>query len=412
MSAKRFLFQSLVACVALTAMSCSDSEDPSTPEPEGEASYVLGMGVTSSGTNTNYVVKAKDLMTGKISPVGNGLALIGYRDFSQGNNTVFAIGGLGEVNVNGITQDAAGKLTLSGSATFDRAGSDIQQVDPKQMLALEYPVQAGGDKARFYFVDIDTKAITKNFSTPVAPLIAGGDYPVYTGMAVRGNQLFVSHMHMDADYNTDHVDTNYVAVYSYPELKFEKLITDARTGPSGAFQTKNGLFSTENGDIYAMSSSNISNGYSKVTKPGGFLRIKNGETAFDPSYFFNTDKLGGKVSHIKYLGNGLLFATISTIEKQSFKDDRWGDKKLKMAIIDINNQKITDVKLEGGSVNDLIHDGNGARSFPVLSDAGKVYYTITTAAGTNIYQIDVASATAKKGAAVEATFVGGIFKVK
>lgn len=412
MFAKRFLFQSIIACVALAAVSCSDDDsNVTTPEPEGEAAYVLGVGITSNGATTNYVVKSNDLMTGKISPVGNGLTLIGYRDYSQGNNTVFAIGGLGETNVNGITQDATGKLNVSGSATFDRAGSDIKQVDDKQMLALEYPAKADGDKARFYFVDIDSKAITKNFSIPVAPLVAGGDYPVYTGMAVRGNQLFVSHMHFDAAFNTNHVDSNYVAVYSYPELKFEKLITDTRTGPTGAWQTKNGLFATENGDIYAMSSSNISNGFGKSTKPGGFLRIKNGETTFDQSYFFNTDKLGGKISHIKYLGNGLVFATISTIATQA-ATDRWGDKKLKMAIIDIQNQKITDVKLDGGSVNDLIHDGNGGRSFPVLADGGKVYYTMTTAAGTNIYQIDVASATAKKGAEVEGTFVGGIFKIK
>ena len=409
---KQLLSTGIIACLALASFSCSDDSDDSNTEPEGEASYVLGVGVTSNGASTNYVIKSNSLTEGKISPIGNGLALLGYRDYAQGNNTIFALGGLGEVNVNGITQDAAGKLTLSGSATFDRAASDIQQVDDTQMLALEYPAKADGNQARFYFVNIATKAIAKNLSVPVAPLVAGGDYPTYTGMVVRGNQLFVSHMHFDAAYNTNHMDSNYVAVYTYPEIKFEKLIVDTRTGPTGAWQTKNGLFKLENGDIYSMSSSNISNGYDKSVKPGGFLRIKNGESTFDQSYFFNTDKLGGKISHIKYLGNGLLFATISTITNQTAAVDRWGDKKLKMAIIDVVNQKITDVKLEGGTVADLIHDGNGGRSFPVLVDNGKVFYTITTAASTNIYQIDVASATAKKGAEIEGTFVGGIFKVK
>ena len=409
---KQFLNISLAAALALTALSCSDT-NTSAPTPTSEtAAYILGLGVTSNGTTTNYAVKAPDLMTGNISPVGSGLTLAGYRDFSQGNSTVFAIGGFEQADVNGITQDATGQLTVAGSATFDRAADDIKQVDANQMLAVEYPTKANGNNARWYFVDIATKAITKTFSTPLAPLVAGGDNPVYSGMVVRGNQLFVSNLHFDAAFNTNHVDTNYVAVYSYPDIKFEKLITDVRTGPTGAWQTKNGLFSAENGDIYAMSSSNISNGYNKSTKPGGFLRIKNGETAFDPAYFFQTDKLGGKISHIKYLGNGLVFATISTIQNQT-ATDRWGDKSLKVAIIDVINQKITDVKLEGGTVASLIHNGNGGRSFPVLVDGSKVYYPITGADGsTFIYQIDVPTATAKKGAEVQATFVGGIFKVQ
>ena len=406
---KQFLTTGLLVGAAIFMTSCND-DDNTTPDPTVESAYALGIGVTSNSATTNYLVKTQDLLTGKISPIGTGLTLAGYRDYAIGNTTVFANGGLGEVNVNGITQDAAGLLTVSGSATFDRATDDIQQVDANQMLAVEYPSKANGDQARWYFVDINTKAITKNFSTPLLPIMAGVDNPVYSGMAVRGNRLFVSNLHFDPDFTTNHTDSNYVAVYTYPEIKFEKLITDARTGPSGAFGTKNGLLLTENGDIYSMSSSSLANGYSKSTKPGGFLRIKNGETAFDASYFFNTDALGGKISHIKYVGNGLAFAAISTTATPV----RWADTDLKLSIIDIVNQKITDVKLSGSSdAKALVHSGVGGRSFPVLVDAGKVYYPITGADGsTFIYQIDVATATAVKGAEVQGSFVGGIFKIK
>jgi len=408
---RSFLSVSLAVGIAVATFSCSKTNS-SDPAP-GATSYVLGVGITSNGSTTNYVVKAKDLMSGTISPVGSGLTLAGYRDYSQGNNTVFAIGGFEEANVDGVTQDASGQLTVSGKATFDRAADDIQQVDNSQMLAMEYPSQTEGNNARWYFVDINSKSITKNLSTPLAPLVVGGENPTYSGMVVRDNKLFVSHVYFSSDFATsNNVDTNYVAVYSYPDIKFEKLITDTRTGPSGAFGTRSGLIKTETGDIYAMSSSNVSNGFSKATKPGGFLRIKNGETTFDPSYFFNTDNLGGKIAHVKYIGNGLVFATISTLKTQTAAD-RWGDKSLKMAIIDLNNQKITDVKPEGGTVESLIHNGNGARSFPVLVDGTKVYYPITgTDGATFVYQIDVPTAMAKKGAEVRATFVGGIFKVQ
>ena len=411
MSIKQFLKIGLLLNVVVFTMSCSN-DDNSTPDPTDEKTYALGLGVTSNGTTTNYVAQANDLMTGKISLVGNGLPLIGYRDFTLGNQTLFAVGGFDAADVNGITQDVKGILSIGATVTFDRAVDDMQQVDDTQMLALEYPTKAEGDQARFYFINIANKAISLQPSSPLAPLVVGGENPSPTGMAVNGNKLFVSFLPFGADFSTKHTDSNYVAVYTYPDIKFEKVITDTRTGPSGAWGTRNGLVKTENGDIYAMSSSNISNGYSQSTKPGGFLRIKNGESTFDPTYFFNTDKLGGKISHVKYLGNGWVFAAISTLTNQT-STDAWGDKSLKLAIVDMVNQTITDVKLAGGTVNDLIHNGTGARSFPVLVDQGKVYYPITGSDGaTHIYQIDVVTATATKGAEVQATFVGGLFKMK
>ncbi len=406
---KTVLFKSLLIGTALFALSCKKKEDAATPP----SPYLLGVGITtSSGTGSstvNYVVKTNSLTEGTISPLGNGLTLIGYRDYAIGNKTVFALGGLGEVNVNGIDQDASGRLNVTGTATFAKSADDIQQVDNSKMLAVKLPAKADGDQAVFNFVDINGKTIAGTYSSALTPLIVDGNQPTYTGMAVNGGKLYVSYMHFDKDYKTPHTDTNYIAVYSYPAIAFEKVIKDVRTGPTGDILTKNGLFKVENGDIYAMSSSNLGYGYTQSTKPGGFVRIKSGETAFDASYFFNTDLLGGKIAHIKYLGNNLAFATISTLDPKT--SDQWGDKSLKMAIIDISAQKITDVKLQGGSVTDLIHNGNGGRSFSVLSDNGKVYYTANIGGVTNIYVIDVATATATKGAKVDATFVGGIFKV-
>lgn len=406
---KTLLFKSLLVGAALLALSCKKkSDEVSAPSP-----YLLGVGITtSSGTSSatvNYVIKANSLTGGTLSPLGNGLTLVGYRDYAIGNKTVFAVGGFADANVNGIDQDGSGNLNVTGTASFTKAADDIQQVDNTLMLAIKLPGAADGDKAIFNFVDINTKMITKTYSAALSPLVIDGNQPVYTGMAVAGSKLYVSYYHFDKNYKTPFTDTNYVAVYSYPVIAFERVIKDVRTGPAGAFGTRSGLFKTENGDVYTMSSSNLGYGFTKSTKPGGFLRIKSGATEFDAAYFFNTDLLGGKVAHIKYLGNNLLFATISTLDPAT--PDQWGDKKVKMAIINISTGTVTDVKLAGGTSADLIHDGNGGRSFPVLADNGKVYYAANIGGVLNVYTIDVATATAAKGATVAASFVGGIFKV-
>jgi len=404
---KVFLYRFFGLAVLLGLVACSDDNNDTVTK----GNYVLGVGITSNGTTTNYAIQADDLMSGVISAVGNGVTLAGYRDYSQGNKTVFAIGGFAEANVNALQINDLGSLDLSGTASFDRAADDIIQISSSKMLAMEYPGSTEGDMARFYFVDIDSRSIEKDFSLPMNMLIRNGDHPVYSGMVLRDGKLYVSHLHFDAMYNTNHVDSNYVAIYSYPELKFEKLITDGRTGPTGAWQTKNGLFVDEKNDIYCMSSSNISNGFSKSVKPGGFLRIKNGNTDFDSEYFFNTDLLGGKISHIKYIGNGKVFAAISTIENQT-SEDRWGDKNLKLSIIDVYNKTIKDITPSySNNPLDLVHNGVGGRSFPVLIDKGDIYYPITNQSGTFIYKIDVSNYKAYKGAEIQATFVGGIFKL-
>ena len=99
-----------------------------------------------------------------------------------------------------------------------------------------------------------------------------------------------------------------------------------------------------------------------------------------------------KPAHIKYIGNGLVFAEVSTISPQT-SADRWGDKSLKCCIIDLNNKTVRDIK------EIPVHNGDGGRRFAALVD------------GTYIYQVDPQAATAVRGAKVSTTFVGGFFRL-
>lgn len=68
----------------------------------------------------------------------------------------------------------------------------------------------------------------------------------------------------------------------------EKHITDDRTCTSGAISPGTYLALADNGDIYVNNTASF--GY-HLTKPPGYLRIKAGESDFDPSYFFNLREL-------------------------------------------------------------------------------------------------------------------------
>jgi hypothetical protein len=189
-------------------------------------------------------------------------------------------------------------------------------------------------------------------------------------------------------------------------MNLEKVMKDTRTGPAGSWAAYNGIVKTESGDLYTMSNTSMANGFSKGGKNAAFMHIAAGDTTFDQNYFFDFEaKTGGlKPAHIKYIGNGLVFAEVSTLNPQT-ASDRWSDKNLKCCIIDLYNQTITDIS------GIPVHNGNGGRRFTVLVDGGYVYYPVSTENGIYIYRVNPQTAIAEKGAKVSASFVGGFFKL-
>lgn len=409
---KQGLKRTLLACMAVVAISCSDDEKDDPILPGNDKIYAMGVGVTTSTTTTNYVVQVNDLMSGTISLQGKGILQEGYRDYAHAGKIFYSIGGLGVVDVNTLTLNTADLLTTKTGLTFELANNDFIDIDGtgKTMMGVSLPASpTQGLNAKFYTVDVASNAITNRGEVPMNDLYPSAkDWLFHSGMQVVGSKLFLTYYPVSHEnFDTKNTDSNYVAVLSYPDFKLEKVISDPRTGPSGAFNTRSGLFKTESGDLYSVSTSSISNGYSQKTKPAGILKIASGSTTFDENYYFNTDAApnGGKISHAIYIGNGKLFAAVTVVEPTL--TDRWGDSNLRLSIVDLNAKTITPV------ANAPIYKGDGARSFAAFYEDGKVYSTLTGSDGVlNIYQTDVATAKATKGAVVQGTFVGGIARLK
>lgn len=394
----------LLSTLSLSLVSCDDlSETEEVPF----APYVMSLGITSNSVTTYYVVTAEDLMTGNINAYGKGLEQNGYRDYCKAEQTIFSVGGLGVNYATGITRDAMGMLQETGDFVFDNKLSQFSQIDSNTMLGLEIPAKSeDGNQMKFYFVDINGVSITKTVEQPIAP-IAVVEWPSLTGMEYSDGKVYLTYIQMNSStYATDFVDTTYVAVYDYPSMELSTVIKDTRTGPAGSWAAFNGIFKTENGDLYTMSNTSMANGFSQGGKNAAFMKIPAGTESFDLNYFFDFEaKSGGlKPVHYTYIGNGLLFAEVSTLNPQTTAD-RWSDKDLKCCIIDIYNQTITNVE-------DIpIHNGAGGRRFTALVDGGYVYYPVSNADGTYIYKTDYKTAKAEKGASISTTFVGGFFKL-
>ena len=396
----------LAAMAVTTLTACED--DLAAEQETPNAPYILSLGVTSNGNTTYYVVSTDNLMEGTINAVGKGIEQNGYHDYQQGSNSIFCIGGLGLTNATAVVRGADGLLKEQGEFVFDNSLSGFCQVDDRTMVGLELPVnKESGSQLTFYTVDAQSAAILdKNTSTTVDP-IDRLDWPSVTGMMYSGGNLYVTYTPMNSlTFETAYTDTCFVAVYSYPDMKFVELMKDTRMGPGGSWGAYNGLMKDEHDDLYVMSNSALSNGYSQSTKHAGFLRIKKGATTFDADYFFDFEAATGglKPAHVAYVGNGLVFAEVSTLNPQT-ANDRWGDKSLKCCIIDLVNQTVTDI--DGIPV----HNGNGGRRFAYLHEGGYVYLPVSTPDGVYIYRTDIATARAERGARVSTSFVGGFFRL-
>ncbi len=369
--------------------------------------YVLALGITSSGTTTYYAVTTDNLTdsTHNISAIGQGIEQNGYRDYQQGGQTIFSIGGLGVTSATGIQRDADGFIQEHGNFVFNTTPAGFCQIDDKTMAAMELPTSTNkGGSLTFYTADINTLALNNKVTgTTVAPMDEH-EWPYVTGMAHAGKYLYVSYEPMNPNtFTSDYADTSFVAVYSYPECQFVKLMKDTRFGNIGSWNAFNGFQKDENGDIYAMSNTSTANGFTQSPKHSGFLRIKAGQLDFDPSYSFDYEALTGqKVIHWTYVGNGKVFAEVTT----RLDAPAWSDADLKCCIIDLINKTSIDV------AGIPVHNGNGGRRFSCLAEGSSVYLPIATPSGVNIYHTDITTAKATKGAKVSASFVAGIFRMK
>ncbi|EMR00999.1 DUF4374 domain-containing protein [Cesiribacter andamanensis] len=400
-SVRQWVLPLLSLGAAAVLSSCQGTETP--PTPADDAPYVLSLAVQGSdGGFTYYTVPFEQVMSGSLSAVGQGIEQPGYYDFTQIDNTIYSIGGLGAVDVVGISKTESGALRQLGNVSFANSLADIVQADANTLVALE--LSSNSDVVRLHTIDANSVTVTNTRQHPVSDL-SSLQAPSYSGMRISGNQLFVSYYISDpTTYNTPYTDGAQVAVYSYPGLEFQKVIEDERTGPIGGFNTKSGLIVDERGDVYALSHSNPANGFSQTTKQGAILRIPAGQSEFDADYFLDVEALtGGKnIAHLKYLGNGKAFAEINT--DANTDQQRWSDGPLRSAVLDLYNQTIT--YIDGLPV----HGGSGRR-LAALHDGNHLYMSIPEASGIYVYRIDLTTHTATKGAELEANFLAGFFKL-
>lgn len=453
------LYAALVMGSAALLASCSSSDSPLTDESESsnpeinevsKGSIVVGATVDE----VNYLVTANSLDEGVISIKGKGketeegaywifkdnryLFRLVYNQGNSGTGSSYQLDADGKM-VDGLTYN------FNRVTTYGTWGDNVITASAGNSTTKD----KDGNIAKGLLVNYlsSVNGTVKTHTYPAENFLGNGEYVSFSGFVEANNRLYTSVVPMGmsvygvknypqlvssqdliakADGGqrssafvkgsipaTQYPDSAFVAIYSGSDFSERPVI--ARTGKIGYATGRNRsqyyqtIWANDNGDVYVFSP-----GYGRFSVydtqasdlkkvkgqlPSGVVRIKKGETQFDPSYYVNLEAIGPKLPMYRcwHITGDYFLLQLYT---QGITYNGVGATRL--AVFNAATQSLTAV--------------TGLPDERVISDFGESPYThngycylpvTTTEKGSYpaFYRIDPRTAVAVKGATVEAESV-------
>lgn len=288
------------------------TEDKGSNEPV-EGMFILTAKKGLAGADVMYT---KSTLDGVLETTGKGIEQNGAsRTYLAHNGLVFSFmfGGSAPGAVTAYKVNA--NKQLEKVTDFQTETMHVYGVIGDDILMIKNAWQAEETYNKWYRLNTKTLQIVAQGEINANTLAGNGGKAFFTDLKKVGDKVFASYWNIEnaRTFRTDFTDSTMIAVYSYPDMKFEKVIRDARTGSIGAY-FRSGLEVDELGDVYALGTKlgpDKTGKYSTKT-PVAFTKIKKGTTEYDKSYFFNiTEASGGKYVFQKlYLGKGNFLLTM------------------------------------------------------------------------------------------------------
>lgn len=308
---------------AATLTSCSKKDNNS--ETKNPGNYVLAVTPVASTAVADYLLTAGSLETGSITTVGNGVEQDGtYRYYVTANNKFFSML-YGQGNPGAVTTYNIQNGKLSKVSNFQT--ETVQAFAPvnDDILLIKIPRNIATPLANWYSVNTNSLLIAREGTINVQTPSNNGESAHFSWIKQVGNKVYAPYFSIKAccgeSFGTAFPNNAWIAVYSYPEMQLEKVITDDRTSFIGRYFT-DGLSVVENGDVYAFSSSvATTGGVLSSTKPSAITKIKSGTTEFDKTYFYDFEAISGGYVITDWIyvgGNNFVVNAVLKAEKGAY----------------------------------------------------------------------------------------------
>jgi hypothetical protein len=375
---KTTLLKSIALVSSLTLSSCDNPDD--NPNA-GLNKLVIGTNITTSNPVIGYVGTHRDLTESNFTNTRS-------RQFAQYpyvtvyKNDVFVMPSIsGDDVIHKYTRKDDGSLAEAGSITAPPASAPLATVVESDTKAYCSLYKSG---KILVFNPASMQSITTIDLTSYA--LGGDGNPDPSIMALRNGKLYVACTQTSNGFTSDHpvqiliidLNNNYAVTSA----------TDSRSTWAGSINEQQSIFFDESGDLYIFCVASY--GFGGSDQKSGFLRIKNSETTFDATYFFNVSDLSidgipnNKVDYLqkmRYAGGGIVYSTGNIYSLASNPPDYVEDKTYGSFKVNLINKTIEKLN---------VPYSNGYAASVCLFD-GKVLFGISGASGVGIYTFDPAT---------------------
>jgi hypothetical protein len=407
-------FIALAFAAVLT--SCSKKEEGETV-PENPGNFILAVTPVASTGVADYLLTASDLDKGTISTIGNGVEQDGtYRYYVTHNNKFFSMlygqGNPGAVTTYNIL---AGKLNKVSNFQTETVQAFAPVND--DLLLIKIPRNLAAPTANFYRVNTNSLLISGEGTLDATAPANNGEIAHFSWIKQVGNKVYAPFFCINGSrFWTKYPNTAWIAVYSYPEMKLEKVIKDDRTSFIGRYFT-DGLGVVENGDVYAFSSSVAVDDNTETTdvltdskitstKPSAITKIKAGTTEFDLTYFLDFESVSGGyvITNWIYIGgNNFIVNAVLKANKGAYTV---GKTIGVLNVVDKTFKKVSGLPAET-AISSITTNNYTPK------DGKLAYLGFNLSDGTSyVYKIDAATATATRGLKVEGGVITAVQYLK
>lgn len=452
---KSFYLRGLLAlfCAGTAGLltSCNDKKDmpgPTPSKPDAETAYVI----VAKNDGASYLITAPSLDEGTVTVRGAGTEVLGgaywvFKNRKYVFSLVYNKGGAGTGASYYLNN--TGKPMEKYSYEFNRITSYGTWGDKVVTVSTgnSKTTDAQGNIAQallFNYLDENTGGQTEG-SIDAENFLGNGEKVTFAGLEEADGRLYASVVPMgmslygvakwpekvvDPDLitksdggmgsgsytagvipSTQYPDRAYVAIYSGTSFSEKPVIasTDRIGFACGRYRSQyyQTIWAADNGDLYVFSPGygrtfTSSSDLKKVTgtKPSGVVRIRKGETDFDPDYYVNFEEIGTRHPifrcwHIS--GNYFLLQLYSDGVKGMMRGTNAVVNEL--AVFDAENKTVVPVT---GLPSDLA--GFGGEPY---GENGAMYIAVTVTGGDKpaFYKIDARTGRASKGLVVDAESV-------
>lgn len=385
----KLLFKIIIGFSILMFLNACNKKDNPTPATPSLDKLLVVTNITSANPVIGYVGTLKDLSVGTYTNA-KARQSAQYPFITLNGNDVFVIPNKGGDVVKKYTRSADGILTDAGSMTLPASSQSISIViesDTKGYCSL----QNLGKIAVFN----PATMVISSYIDLTSYALGGDGSPDPTIMVLRNGKLYVACVQTSNGYTS-----NYPAQILIINVASGNTITsttDVRSTWTGSVDEQASMFFDEAGDLYVFCVASY--GFGGPTQKCGFLRIKNGQNVFDPTYFFNvadysiTGIPGNKIDyleHMHYTSGGNVYSTGNIYALASNPPNYITDRTYGSFKVDIINKTITKLNLP-------YSNGYAASIIPY---EGKILWGLATSTGVGIYSFDPSNNTASSSPVV------------